>query len=65
MGKPITNIVQADGLISFDFMGGLSTAIHSLTTPSPHPAVVYDLSGRRVQRADKGFYIVDGRKVLK
>ena len=65
MGKPITNIVQADGLISFDFMGGLSTAIHSLTSPSPHPAVVYDLSGRRVQRADKGFYIVDGRKVLK
>ena len=65
MGKPITNIVQADGLISFDFMGGLSTAIYSLTTPSPHPAVVYDLSGRRVQRADKGFYIVDGRKVLK
>ena len=46
-------------------MGGSQTAIHSLTTLSPHPAVVYDLSGRRVQRADKGFYIVDGRKVLK
>ena len=65
MGKSLTNITQEDGLISFDFMGGSQTAIHSLTTSSPHPAVVYDLSGRRVQRADKGFYIVDGRKVLK
>ena len=32
---------------------------------STAPATVYDLSGRRVSRAGKGVYIVNGKKVLR
>ena len=41
---------------------GTTTGIGNVQTA--RPADIFDLSGRRVQRAAKGFYIVDGQKVL-
>ena len=42
--------------------GGQTTDIESATTETAAP-VIYDLSGRRVQRATKGMYIVNGKKM--
>ncbi len=49
--------------ITFDF--GTETAIESIEGAEVEKAVVYDLSGRRVQKAQKGLYIVNGVKVIK
>ena len=49
--------------ISFDF--GTETAIENIEGAEVESAVVYDLSGRRVQKAQKGLYIVNGKKVVK
>ena len=48
--------------ISFDF--GTETAIESVESVE-NSAVVYDLAGRRVQGAQKGIFIVNGKKVIK
>jgi len=40
------------------------TGIHKATLQSAGNAAVYDLSGRRVQQAKNGLYIVNGQKVL-
>ena len=48
--------------ISLDF--GTETAIESVESVENN-AAVYDLSGRRVQKAQKGLYIVNGKKVVK
>ena len=48
--------------ISFDF--GTETAIESVESVENN-AVVYDLAGRRVQGAQKGIFIVNGKKVIK
>ena len=42
--------------------GGQTTDIESATTETATP-VIYDLSGRRVQHATKGMYIVNGKKM--
>ena len=60
--------VPADGnnarFLSFDF--GNETAIESVEgVENAANAVIYDLSGRRVQKAQKGLYIVNGVKVIK
>ncbi|MBR4897813.1 MAG: M6 family metalloprotease domain-containing protein [Prevotella sp.] len=58
--KPITNIsMSEDGLISFDFMGGVSTAIRDVRhLDAPRPAV-YDLFGRQVaSRKHHSVYII-------
>ena len=50
--------------LSFDF--GTETAIESIEgAENGANAVIYDLSGRRVQKAQKGLYIVNGVKVIK
>ncbi len=71
LAKPITNIkVTDDGLISFDFMGGVPTAIRQVSA-QPQKTACFDLSGRQYQGFKKsGLYIerrADGtvRKVLK
>ncbi len=46
--------------MSFD---GEVTGIGSLETAQPAESVVFDLSGRRVNKAQKGIYIVNGKKV--
>ena len=63
MSKPITNISEsADGLISFDFMGGyLSTIENSPQTDARRqPAAAYDLQGRPA--VGNGVVIQDGKK---
>lgn len=55
MNKPLTNITEsATGLISFDFMGGIETGIHSLQKDkdnTPHPT--YDAAGRYIGTMDR------------
>ena len=55
--------VSGARFISFDF--GTETAIENIEGAEVENAVVYDLSGRRVQKAQKGLYIVNGKKVVK
>ncbi len=50
--------------LSFDF--GTETAIENIEgAENDANAVIYDLSGRRVQKAQKGLYIVNGAIVIK
>jgi hypothetical protein len=56
---PVTSEAR---FISFDF--GTETAIESVESVDNN-AVVYDLAGRRVQGAQKGIFIVNGKKVIK
>ncbi len=79
MGKPITNIVQnEDGTIDFDFMGGSEdNIISNITTvdlsndgtSSANHRGVFTLDGRYLGTSTnglrKGFYIVNGKKVVK
>ena len=43
---------------------GTTTGIDTLETETPGMQVIYDLSGRRVNKAQKGLYIVNGKKVI-
>lgn len=49
----------------FNFGDDTETAIEGIEAESTANAVVYDLAGRRVQKAQKGLYIVNGKKVIK
>lgn len=49
----------------FNFGDDNATAIEGIEAESIANAVVYDLAGRRVQKAQKGLYIVNGKKVIK
>ncbi len=50
---------------TFDF-GGTETGIESIIPGTEDTnATIYDLSGRRVQNAQKGIYIINGKKVIK
>ncbi len=64
MSKPITNISEADGLISFDFMGGVEDAISApfASENTITDDAVFDLSGRRVTAPKRGIYIQNGKK---
>ena len=59
---PASEVTGNARFISFDF--GTETAIESVESVENN-AAVYDLSGRRVQKAQKGLYIVNGKVVLK
>ena len=50
------------GALSMIFEGGTTTAIEEAQA-AEEGLVIYDLSGRRVQKASKGLYIVNGKKV--
>lgn len=43
---------------------GTLTGIGTVATDTNTDNTIYDLSGRRVQKATKGFYIIGGKKVL-
>lgn len=43
---------------------GTTTSIDTLETATPNAQTIYDLSGRRVSKAQKGLYIVNGKKVI-
>ena len=53
LSKPITNIsIDAEGLASFDFMGGNTVGIRNLTPSlSEGDGAVYDLQGRRLSES--------------
>ena len=60
---PASAVPAAARFISFDF--GTETAIENIEGAEAENAVVYDLSGRRVQKAQKGVFIVNGKVVIK
>lgn len=57
---------KTDVAFSYDNFGANPTGIHEIaTTPSTTSSHgIHDLSGRRVKKATKGVYIVDGRKYI-
>ena len=64
----VENVTNTEGnarFLSFDF--GTETGLDVIkgTEPASSESVVYDLSGRRVRNAQKGMYIVNGKKVIK
>ena len=60
---PVAN-GNAARFLSFDF--GTETAIEGIEGENGNvKAEIYDLAGRRVQNAQKGLYIVNGKKVIK
>ncbi len=62
MGRPIENITEADGCISFSFMG--ADGVDAPLAPWSDDAT-YDLSGRQVvSPATRGVYLRGGRKFL-
>ncbi len=75
MNKDITDIVQnADGTISFDFMGGSSTNIITgikaiRTINNERDNRIYDLHGRYVgtdlNTLPKGIYVTGGKKIVR
>jgi len=75
MGKPVTNITQnADGTISFDFMGGSATNVIDgiaavRTQPETANSRIYTLDGRYAgtdaSALGHGVYIQKGKKIVK
>ena len=60
---PVAN-GNAARFLSFDF--GTETALEGVEGENGNvKAEIYDLAGRRVQNAQKGLYIVNGKKVIK
>jgi len=45
-------------------MENFTTGINGVEIAAPAQGVIYDLSGRRVLKAQKGLYIISGKKVL-
>ena len=58
---PVANNRQIAGMRIVD---GDVTRIEGVNAEESHKVDVYDLSGRRVQRATKGLYIINGKKVI-
>ena len=54
-------------VLTFNFDGNAETGINAveIEEAAPANAAIYDLSGRRVQSAKSGLYIVNGKKVIK
>lgn len=46
------------------FKDDVETGIESIASQNTEPKTIYDLSGRRVQNAGKGLYIVNGKKMF-
>lgn len=62
---PASLVDGVSARLTFDF--GTETGIENINGAENEAvnAVIYDLSGRRVQSAQKGIYIVNGKKVIK
>ena len=56
--------IKAGETLELDLTNGLPTAIASVVNGVKAPKAIFDLSGRRVSKAAKGVYIVDGQKVI-
>ena len=44
---------------------GTATGVESVESSSNAPQAIYDLTGRRVSKAGKGIYIINGKKIIK
>ena len=61
---PVDNSTIEAGLASFRLVFGIPTGIDTIGNQPAQEQTVYDLSGRRVEHAGKGLYIVNGKKVM-
>ena len=61
---PVDNSTTGGGDSSFRLVFGVPTGIDTIGNQPAQEQTVYDLSGRRVERAGKGLYIVNGKKVM-
>ena len=61
--KAYLALPAASGVRAFLFNGNTTTGIQNATSNNA-ATQVYDLQGRRVQSAQKGLYIINGKKVL-
>ena len=44
---------------------GTTTGVESVESSNNAPQAIYDLTGRRVSKTEKGIYIINGKKVIK
>ena len=65
--KAYLNVPAAQGVrsLTIRFEGDGSTGIETTAADCAQRAVIYDLAGRRVEKMEKGIYIVNGKKVIK
>ncbi len=65
LNMPLRNITLANGLISFT-AGETPTGIHSATdgTGTNASPALFDIQGRRVDKAQRGLYLLKGKKVM-
>lgn len=61
---PVDNSTIEAGSGSFRLVFGVPTGIDTIGNQPAQEQTVYDLSGRRVEHAGKGLYIVNGKKVM-
>ena len=59
----LLDAAQSSNTYGYRFDGENTTGIETIET-SAQDNVIYDLTGRRVEKAVKGLYIVNGKKVL-
>ena len=64
---PASAVVAGARFLTFDFDDNAETGIKAveIEEAAPANAAIYDLSGRRVQNAKSGLYIINGKKVIK
>ena len=63
---PANAVTTAESrFLVFNFGDDNTTAIEGIEAENTADAVVYDLAGRRVQNAQKGVFIVNGKVVIK
>lgn len=61
---PVDQSTTGGGSGSFRLVFGVPTGIDTIGNQPAQEQTVYDLSGRRVEHAGKGLYIVNGKKVM-
>lgn len=61
---PVDKSTTGGGSGSFRLVFGVPTGIDTIGNQPAQEQTVYDLSGRRVEHAGKGLYIVNGKKVM-
>ena len=63
---PGSLVTSTEGAARFFFDFGTTTGIEDINgAETEENTIIYDLSGRRVQNAQKGIYIINGKKVIK
>ena len=63
---PASNVTSDARFLIFNFGEDTETAIESIDAENGNvKAEIYDLAGRRVQNAQKGVFIVNGKVVIK